>query len=38
VVERPLLKFKDPRPPRPARPDGGDSAPDAERVELARAV
>jgi peptidoglycan/LPS O-acetylase OafA/YrhL len=33
LLERPILKFKDPRPPKaPA------SAPEAERVELARAV
>jgi peptidoglycan/LPS O-acetylase OafA/YrhL len=33
LLERPILKFKDPRPPTaPA------SAPEAERVELARAV
>jgi peptidoglycan/LPS O-acetylase OafA/YrhL len=35
LVERPLLRYKDPRPPRPAEPA---SAPEAERVELARAV
>jgi peptidoglycan/LPS O-acetylase OafA/YrhL len=34
LLERPLLKFKDPRP-RP-RPDASGSAPEAERVELAR--
>jgi peptidoglycan/LPS O-acetylase OafA/YrhL len=34
LLERPLLKFKDPRPPR----GGARSAPEAERVELARAV
>jgi peptidoglycan/LPS O-acetylase OafA/YrhL len=34
LVERPLLRFKDPRPRRPA----GPSAPEAERVELARAL
>ena len=34
LVERPLLRFKDPRPPATRR----DSAGEAERVELARAV
>jgi peptidoglycan/LPS O-acetylase OafA/YrhL len=37
LFERPILKFKDPRPPRPA-PGDEPSAAEAERVELARAV
>jgi peptidoglycan/LPS O-acetylase OafA/YrhL len=36
LLERPLLKYKDPRPKRPADPDSGAPAGEAERVELAR--
>jgi peptidoglycan/LPS O-acetylase OafA/YrhL len=37
LVERPLLKFKDPRPRRPGAA-AGDSAAEAERVQLPSAV
>jgi peptidoglycan/LPS O-acetylase OafA/YrhL len=37
VLERPLLRFKDPRPRRRSGGDGSSASPEAERVELARA-